>query len=89
MSEELYGVFFDDSGGTYLTEIYVNYEDAEEGAIQADEAAFEKAVDDADETGEDVADDEYEGMHYVDPVSQELADSASDQLARGFAVQVI
>ena len=89
-SDERYGVFFR-HGDQYLVAVVEGEEEAIEEARRRDEAAFEgateKHAEEPDEHPEPDLDD-FEGMHYVEPISDELADSAGDELARGFAVRV-
>jgi hypothetical protein len=86
MSEEpYYGVFFQDQGvWEYLAAVEHDDERAHEEASRLDELAFEKAQED----GEEAHWDDYNGMHYVEPISTELAEYASSMLERGFAVRV-
>jgi hypothetical protein len=46
--------------------------------------AFETAQDEAEEPDWE----NYDGLHYVEPVSPELVESASNELELGFAVSV-
>ncbi len=82
---ERFGVFFQDQGvWEYLVAVEYDEESTRKEASHLDELAFEKAHED----GEEANWEDYDGMHYVEPVSTELAESASFELERGFAVRV-
>ena len=85
MSDKRYhGVFQDQGVWEYLVAVEYDDESAHKEASRQDELAFDKAQED----GEQANWEDYDGMHYVEPVSTELAESASFQLERGFAVRV-
>ncbi len=85
MSEEVFGVFFRDQGRQeYLVAVEDNPDDAIEEAQRRDQLVYEQVM----EEGDVPAWEDYDGMHYVEPISPELADQASAQLERGFAVRV-
>ena len=91
MEQEVYGVFFEDSGSEYLTAVFEDEEEASRYADEQDRAAFERAVEDREgddpEAGEPVWED-CVAMYYVEPISRELADEAREELERGMAVRV-
>ena len=92
MSEELWGVFFgDDSGRTYLVATTQSEEEALEHARGLDQESFERALvayNEGDDEAPEPDWDDFSGMHFVEPISEELAAEAAGQLARGFAVWV-
>ena len=74
MSEDHWGVFFtDDNGGTWLV------------AIRGDE---ESAIEEARELDEEKGLTWEENVHSVEPIPDELAAEAADQLAEGEPVLV-
>jgi hypothetical protein len=74
MTEEQWGVFFtDDNGGTWLV------------AIRGDE---ESAIEEARELDEEKGLTWEENVHSVEPIPEELAAEAADQLAEGEPVLV-
>jgi len=90
MDQEVYGVFFEDSGSEYLTAVFEDEEEASRYADEQDRASFERASDDRDddlEAGEHVWED-CVAMYYVEPISRELAHEAREELERGKAVRV-
>jgi hypothetical protein len=89
VDEVLFGVFFEDFGSEYLVAIFDDEEAATEDARMRDEAAFEEAVSDAGETGAEVEQEHFEGMHYVESISRELADASYYELERGLTVRVV
>jgi hypothetical protein len=89
VDEQLYGVFFEDSGSEYLVAVFDDEEEATEDARMRDEAAFEQAVSDAAEPEAEVEQEDFEGMHYVESISRELADASSYELERGLTVRVV
>lgn len=90
MHNERYGVFFRDQGVTeYLVAIVEDREEtAHEEAARLDEMAFDKAVDGFEGKGEEPTREDYTGMHYVEPISAEVAEHTADLLARNIAVRV-
>ena len=52
MEQEVYGVFFEDSGSEYLTAVFEDEEEASRYADEQDRAAFERALDDRDDDPE-------------------------------------
>lgn len=88
MSDELYGVFFEDQGAEYLVAVADAEEAAHEEAVHRDEEAFQMAVDAFEGEGEEPSLEDFERMHYVAPVSSALAEDAREQLARGLAVKL-
>lgn len=89
MSEDkLWGVFFEDQGGEYLAATDESEEDATEEARRLDQLAFEKALDGFEGEGPEPTWADFDGMHYVEPVSNALAEDAREQLARGLAVKI-
>ncbi len=63
---------------------------AQELAAELDEELFEEAwagYEEFSDTPEPDRDD-FEGLHFVEPISQELADDTADELAEGLVVQV-
>ena len=90
MEQEVYGVFFEDSGSEYLIAVFEDEEEASRYADEQDRAAFERSFEDRDddpEAGEPVWED-CEAMYHVEPLSRELADEAREELERGMAVRV-
>ena len=89
---ENWGVFFDDSGKTYLVGIGRDETEAYDVARGLDREAFEGAVekhhDEPDEYEEPDLED-FDGMHYIEEIDEELAEAAVPQLERGFAVTVV
>jgi hypothetical protein len=91
MSEELWGVFFEDSGREYLVAVFDDEDEASNDAEERDQQQFESALEMDDEAREVAFEpkwEDFEGMHYVEPVSPRLAADAHDMLARGIAVPV-
>ena len=90
MEQEVYGVFFEDSGSEYLIAVFEDEEEARGYADEEDRAAFERASEDRDDDPEarEPAWEDCEAMYYVEPISRELADEACEELERGMAVRV-
>ena len=87
MSEEVFGVFFRDQDvWEYLVTVEDDEEAAREEAQRCDERAFQLSIEEGE--GDTPTWEEFDGMHYVEPISPKLADEASAELARGFAVKV-
>jgi hypothetical protein len=87
MSEDRWGVFFRvDDVEEYLAEAYGDEEEAIEAAEARDQLAFEQAMEEGG--GEIPTWEDYEGMHYVEPIARTFVEEAQDQLDRGFAVRV-
>jgi hypothetical protein len=88
MSEDMSGVFFRaQEVEEYLVEVYEDEEEAQEAAEFSDQRAFERAMEVA-EGEDDPAWDDYEGMHYVEPIARTFVEEVQDQLDRGFAARV-
>jgi hypothetical protein len=92
MHEEYWGVFFEDSGTTYLVAVESTEHDAIDEAERRDEQAFDFAVEryaeeDEPDYPEPVPED-FEGMHDIAEIEREFAGHAEDLLARNIAVQV-
>jgi hypothetical protein len=88
MSEDMWGVFFRaQEVEEYLVGAYEDEEEAQEAAEFSDQRAFEQAMEVA-EGEDDPTWDDYEGMHYVEPIARSTVEEAQEQLDRGFAVRV-
>ena len=92
MNDELYGVLFRDQGvQEYLVFADESEETAERQARRLDEVAFDDAVEkhanEPDEFAEPVWED-YEGMHYIEPIARTVVEEFQGQLDRGFVVRV-
>jgi hypothetical protein len=63
---------------------------AQELAAELDEELFREARAGYEEFGDTPEPDwdDFEGLHFVEPLSQELADDTADELAEGLIVQV-
>ncbi len=90
MSEQLWGVFFRDSGEEYLVETTQSEGEAHAVAQELDAESFQGALDDYYDTGvgAEPAWADFDGMHFVEPISEELAAEAAEKLARGHVVRV-
>jgi len=87
MSEDMWGVFFRVADvEEYLAEVYEGEEEAIEAAEARDELVFEQEMEEGG--GEIPAWEDYEGMHYVEPIARTFVEEAQEQLDRGFAVRV-
>ena len=87
MSEDMSGVFFRDRGvDAYLLEVYEDEEAAQEAARAQDQRAFERAMEVGE--GDTPTWEDYDGMHYVEPIARTFVEEVQDQLDRGFAVRV-
>jgi hypothetical protein len=87
MDKELWGVFFDDQGEqTYLVAVFDDEEQAIDYAREQDQRQFASVMTEGE--GDEPDWEDFEGMHYVEPVSPKLAADARDELARGLAVRV-
>jgi hypothetical protein len=83
--EYFFGVFYQDRGmQEYLVAIKDDENSAREQASRLDELTFEMAQDEGEEPNW-VA---YDGLYYVEPVSPELVEFASNELELGFAVAI-
>jgi hypothetical protein len=88
MSEVL-GVFFRDRGAEeYLVEAHVDEQEAQEAARARDERAFEQALEEAEQEGGEPVWEDYEGMHYVEPVDPTVVERVQEQLDHGLAVRI-
>ncbi len=86
MSEDMWGVFFRvDDVEEYLAEA-CGEEEAIEVAEARDQRAFEQAMEEGE--GEIPTWEDYEGMHYVEPIARTIVEEAQEQLDRGFAVRI-
>jgi hypothetical protein len=87
MSEDMSGVFFRDRGvEEYLVGVYEDEEEAQEAARARDRQAFERVMEEGE--GDAPAWEDYEGMHYVEPIARTAVEEVQGQLDRGFAVRV-
>jgi hypothetical protein len=87
MSEDMSGVFFRDQGvEEYLVEVYEDEEAAQEAAEEQDQRAFERAME-VGEGGTPTWED-YDGMHYVEPIARTVVEEVQGQLDRGLAVRI-
>lgn len=84
--EEVYGVFFRSGAEEYLVATCEVEEDAVEYAGEQDQASFERDIESGE--GDEPVWEDYDGMHYVAPISRKLADECQYELERGFAVRV-
>jgi hypothetical protein len=89
MSEDMWGVFFRGVGDDveeYLAEVYEDEEEAIEAAEARDQLVFEQEL---EEGGGEIPNwEDYEGMHYVEPIARNIVEEAQEELDRGFAVRV-
>jgi hypothetical protein len=84
MSEELYGVVFDDGGDTYLVAVFDVRSEAEREMERLEEDRYVREVE-----GEEVSESEYEPIYEVLEIDREaLDDSVFDQLERGLTVRI-
>jgi hypothetical protein len=87
MCEDMSGVFFRDQGvEEYLVEVYEDEEAAQEAAEEQDQRAFERAME-VGEGGTPTWED-YDGMHYVEPIARTVVEEVQGQLDRGLAVRI-
>jgi hypothetical protein len=91
MTEEAWGVIFEEDGVTYLVAIFETRQEASDEAERRDEAAHDEAMerhaDDPDVHPEPKRED-YEGMHEHTVVDRQTAEDAREQLERGLAVRL-
>ena len=80
MSEQVYGVCFDDEGETYLVALFDTQSEAENHMERLEEERF--AAEDDDDAGPDV----YEVVEFEREMVED--DDVLDQLERGFAVRI-
>jgi hypothetical protein len=80
MSEQVYGVCFDDEGATYLVAFFDEMSEAERDMERREEERFE----------EQQPEGEYEPVYEVVELERETVedDDVQDQLERGFAVRI-
>jgi hypothetical protein len=92
MNEQMYGVFFRDQGVTeYLVAAAEDQEAAISEARGRDEVAFDEAMEkhaDAPDDFPEPTEEDFDGMHYVEPISRELAEASSYELERNIAVRM-
>jgi hypothetical protein len=87
MDKEFWGVFTDYRvDETYLVSVFEDEEDAIDYAREEDQRQFEVVMEEGE--GDAPEWEDFDGMHYVERVSAELAADARDQLARAVAVRV-
>jgi hypothetical protein len=87
MSEDMSGVFFRDQGvEEYLVEVYEDEEAAQEAAGAQDQRAFERAMEVGE--GDTPTWEDYDGMHYVEPIARTVVEEVQGQLDRGLAVRL-
>jgi hypothetical protein len=84
MSEELYGVVFEDGGDTYLVAVFDVRSEAEREVERLEEDRYVREVE-----GGEVSESEYEPLYEVEQFDREvLDDSVFDQLERGLTVRI-
>jgi hypothetical protein len=85
----MWGVFFRDQGEVeeYLAGAYEDEEEAQEAAEARDQQVFEQVMEEA-EGDDDPTWEDYEGMHYVEPIARSTVEEVQGQLDRGFVVRV-
>jgi len=91
MSEEVYGVLLRDSGRKYLVAVEETQEEAQETAEQFDEEAWENALvlyNEGEEVGSELEREDFDGLHFAEPITRELAERCAPQLQRNIAVQL-
>jgi hypothetical protein len=92
MDEKLYGaygVFFRDAeGAVYLAAVLGDEDEAIEEAMYLDQRQFESVGEEGEGEGDPPAWEDFDGMHYVGPVSASVEEETRDQLARGFVARV-
>jgi hypothetical protein len=87
MSEDMSGVFFRaQEVEEYLVEVYEDEEEAQEAARARDQRVFEQVMEEGE--GDAPAWEDYEGMHYVEPIARTSVEEVQGQLDRGFAVRM-
>ena len=72
--------FRDAEGAVYLAAVLGAEDEAIEEAQRLDQRQFEHVMEEGE--GDPPAWEDFDGMHYVDPVSTSVAEEARDQLAR-------
>jgi hypothetical protein len=84
MSEELYGVVFDDGGDTYLVALFDERSEAEVEMERLEEDRYVREVE-----GGEVSESDYEPIYEVVEIEREvLDDSVFDRLERGLTVRI-
>jgi hypothetical protein len=84
MSQELYGVVFEEGGDTYLVAIFDRMSEAEREVERLEEDRYVREV----ESGE-LADSDYKPMYEILEIDREgLDDSVFDRLERGLTVRI-
>jgi hypothetical protein len=87
MDRELWGVFFEgEEGETFLTATFEDQEDATDHAREEDQWQFRYIA--LAFFHHPLKWEDFDGMHYVEPVAADLAAEARDELERGFVVRV-
>ena len=87
MSEDMSGVFFRaQEVEEYLVEVYEDEEEAQEAARARDQRVFEQVMEEGE--GDAPAWEDYEGMHYVEPIARTIVEEVQGQLDRGLAVRI-
>jgi hypothetical protein len=87
MSEDTWGVFFRVADvEEYLAEVYEDEKEAIEAAEARDQRVFEQRMEEGG--GEIPPWEDYEGMHYVEPIARTFVEEAQDLLDGGFVVRV-
>ena len=84
MSEELYGVYFDDEGATYLVAVFDSVSDAEHEVERLEEDRYVREVE-----GGELAESDYTPIYKVLEIDRgALDDSDFDRLQRGLTVRI-
>ena len=83
MSEDMWGVFF---LAQEVEEYLVGAYEDEEAAQARDQQVFEQVMEEGE--GDAPTWEDYEGMHYVEPIARSTVEEVQGQLDRGFVVRV-
>ena len=84
ISEELYGVVFDDGGDKYLVAVFDVRSEAEREMERLEEDRYVREVE-----GMEVSESEYDPIYEILEIDREvLDDSVFDQLQRGLTVRI-
>ena len=91
MTEEVWGVIYEDNGVTYLVAVFETRQEAIDEAERRDEAAHDEAMerhtDDPDAHPKPERED-YESMHEHTVVDRQTAEDTRELLERGLAVRL-
>jgi hypothetical protein len=84
MSEELYGVVFEEGGDTYLVAVFDVLSEAEREVERLEEDRYVREVE-----GGEVTESDYEPIHEIVEIDRAaLDDSDFDRLERGLTVRI-